>query len=614
MARGSGGISKTFVWILMGLLFVGLAGFGATNLSGTIRTVGSVGDQSISVDAYFRELQQEIRAVEAQTRQRLPMAQAQALGLDQTALARLVTRAALDQETADLGISIGDENLQAEILQIPAFQGLNGSFDRESYRFALNQAGMSESEFEDDLRRETARTLVQGAVLSGVEMPAAATDAVVDFIAARRSFTWAALTAEDLETPLPTPSSGDLRGFYEDNLADYTLPETKVITYALLSPEMIIDTVEVDADALRALYDERSAEFNQPERRLVERLVYTSEDAAAAAVALVESGEATFDALVEDRGLALADVDLGDVTRDALGAAADAIFAAEINDVVGPLPSSLGPALFRINGSLAAQITSFEEAEPELRDELASDRARRVIEAQSQDVDDLLAGGATIEELTSETDMELGQIDWTEASFDGVAAYDGFRTAAIEAQTDDFPEVAFLEDGSIFALRVNEVLAPRAQPFEDARPSVAEDWRISAQQAELEGKANRILSTLATDGDFQAAELVERTEAGLTRSAFIEGTPPTFMTEVFEMKPGDLRVISGGGAVIIVRLDETLPPADTSDTEALRAALAQQLNQALAQDLFDAYARDAQLRARPQIDQRALNAVHVNFQ
>ncbi|MEM9550255.1 MAG: peptidyl-prolyl cis-trans isomerase [Pseudomonadota bacterium] len=614
MARGSGGISKTFVWILMGLLFVGLAGFGATNLSGTIRTVGSVGDQSISVDAYFRELQQEIRAVEAQTRQRLPMAQAQALGLDQTALARLVTRAALDQETADLGISIGDENLQAEILQIPAFQGLNGSFDRESYRFALNQAGMSESEFEDDLRRETARTLVQGAVLSGVEMPAAATDAVVDFIAARRSFTWAALTAEDLETPLPTPSSGDLRGFYEDNLADYTLPETKVITYALLSPEMIIDTVEVDADALRALYDERSAEFNQPERRLVERLVYTSEDAAAAAVALVESGETTFDALVEDRGLALADVDLGDVTRDALGAAADAIFAAEINDVVGPLPSSLGPALFRINGSLAAQITSFDEAEPELRDELASDRARRVIEAQSQDVDDLLAGGATIEELTSETDMELGQIDWTEASFEGVAAYDGFRTAAIEAQTDDFPEVAFLEDGSIFALRVNEVLAPRAQPFEDARPRVAEDWRISAQQAELEGKANRILSTLATDGDFQAAELVERTEAGLTRSAFIEGTPPTFMTEVFEMKPGDLRVISGGGAVIIVRLDETLPPADTSDTEALRTALAQQLNQALAQDLFDAYARDAQLRARPQIDQRALNAVHVNFQ
>jgi peptidyl-prolyl cis-trans isomerase D len=54
MAAGKNSISKTFVWILMGLLFVGLAGFGATSLTGTIRTVAQVGDESISVDAYVR--------------------------------------------------------------------------------------------------------------------------------------------------------------------------------------------------------------------------------------------------------------------------------------------------------------------------------------------------------------------------------------------------------------------------------------------------------------------------------------------------------------------------------------------------------------------------------
>ena len=65
-ARAS--LSKTFVWIILALLILGLAGFGATNLSGTIRTVGHVGDKYIDVEDYARSLQQEIRAAEFETR------------------------------------------------------------------------------------------------------------------------------------------------------------------------------------------------------------------------------------------------------------------------------------------------------------------------------------------------------------------------------------------------------------------------------------------------------------------------------------------------------------------------------------------------------------------
>ena len=91
-------MSQTVVWIIMGLLIVGLAGFGATNLSGTARTIGSVGDEPITINAYGRELQREIRAVEAQTGQALQMDQVRALGLDRMVLDRLVTLAALDNE------------------------------------------------------------------------------------------------------------------------------------------------------------------------------------------------------------------------------------------------------------------------------------------------------------------------------------------------------------------------------------------------------------------------------------------------------------------------------------------------------------------------------------
>ncbi|NOD29414.1 MULTISPECIES: peptidylprolyl isomerase [Ruegeria] len=613
MAAGAKSLSKTFVWILMGLLMLGLAGFGAVNLSGTIRTVATVGDESISVDEYVRELQREIRAVEAQSGQPLQMSQARDLGLDRNALARLTALAALDNEVGQLGISIGDENLQQEIISIPAFQGVNGTFDRESYRFQLEQVGMTDSEFESDLRKESARTIVQGAIMGGVKMPATLTDTMIDYIGARRSFTVATVGTEALETPVAEPTDAQIQAFYDDNGEQFMLPRTKQLTYAILSPAMLVDTVDIDEDALRKLYEERNDEYNQPERRLVERLNFPSEQAAKDALAQLEVGGTTFEQLVRDRDLELNDIDLGDVTREDLGEAADAVFAAELDTVVGPLPSVFGPALFRVNGSLAANNVPFEEAEPALREELATERARRLIEAQSEDINDMLAGGATLEELAEETEMELGQIDWTRDSDEGVAAYDGFRAAAEAVQEGDFPEIAFLEDGSIFALRLDEVLPRRPEPLESASDRVAEAWQQAEIDKALREKADAILNQLAPDGDFAATGLPFRVENALTRTAFLNDVPANFMNEVFAMEPGELRVVSGNGAAWIVRLDEILPPADTDELRQLRDALSSQMDQALAQNIFNAYVRDAQTRARPVVDQQALNAVQASF-
>ena len=118
MAKGSNPISKTAIWILMGLLILGLGGFGATNLSGTLRTLGTVGDKHVDIDQYARQLSQEIRAIEAESGQSLRFAQAQAMGLDRAVLQRLITARALDHETAQLGLSIGDAALRDQIMEL----------------------------------------------------------------------------------------------------------------------------------------------------------------------------------------------------------------------------------------------------------------------------------------------------------------------------------------------------------------------------------------------------------------------------------------------------------------------------------------------------------------
>ena len=139
--------------------------------------------------------------------------------------------------------------------------------------------------------------------------------------------------------------------------------------------------------------------------------------------------------------------------------------------------------------------------------------------------------------------------------------------------------------------------------------SCSENVRAKA----LQNQANSILTQLATDGDFTATGLPFRVENALTRTAFLEDVPVDFMAQVFEMDPGELRVIPGNGTALIVRLDEELPPAETDEQRQMQDALAAQLSQALAQNIFDIYVRDARTRARPVLDQQALNAVRSSY-
>lgn len=612
MAKGS--TSKTVVWVLMALLVFGLGGFGITNFSGSLRAIGSVGDHEITVSRYVDAVRQEIDALQAQTGQPLPANTAIQLGLDKRALAKLIAFTALDDEAARLGVSVGDGNLREQLLQVPAFQGLDGKFDREAYKFYLSRKGQTEAQFETELRDDLSRGILQQAVLTGLREGQAYADTLTRFLAERRDFEWAALTEADLDQPLADPTEEQLAAFHKDHAAIFTLPERKRITYAWLTPEMIADSVEVDDSELKKLYEDRSDEFNTPEHRLVERLAFPDEAAAEQAKIAIENGAKSFDDLVAERGLELSDVDMGDVAQSDLGAAGAAVFTAESGDVVGPFDTDLGPALFRINGVLAAHTMSFDEARPTLRDELAIDRARRQIDDERDKIDDMLAGGATLEEVVRETDMELATIAWTKDSSDGAAAYSAFQDEAAKVSEGDYPSVIGLDDGGIAAMRLDAVLAPELQPLDQIRDAVTETWRQDTLSRTLEAQATALLPKIDAETDLASLGLTVTAEQDVLRSSFIDGTPPGFLDAVFHMKPGEARVLPMPGGAVLVRLDALNPPDENdSDVAALHRQLSQQAANGQAQDLFQYYINDVQSRVGLRLDQQAINAVNANF-
>lgn len=614
MAKGGNTISKTAVWILLALLIVGLAGFGATNLSGTVRTIGSVGQTQISTTDYFRALDNDMRRLGSQQGRAVTLLEAQALGLPDQVLSQLVISAALEEEARRIGLSVGDLRVAEQLQQVSAFQGVDGSFDREAYRFALENVGLNESEFEEDLRADSASTILQGAVLAGASLPDTYIDTILAYTGETRSFTWAALGPERLETELPAPTDTDLRTWYDDNIDRFTLPTTRDITYVWVTPDMILDSVEVSQDALRAAYEEQEDQFNLPERRLVERLVFGSNGDAQAAADAIASGDTDFETLVADRGLDLADTDLGDVTRDDLEDAAGAVFDAEIGAVVVG-PSDLGPAIFRVNAVLAAQNTPFDEAVPLLRDALALAEARRIIDSQAESYNDELAAGATLEDLADATDLTLGQIGWTGANADAIAAYPAFAEAAQTVSQDDFPEIDQLGDGGLFALRLNAVRPPEPQPFEDVRDAAQTGWQQAQTRAALVAQAETLVAQLGEGRTLAGLDLETAEVTEITRSARPQALPTDAVTTVFEMTKGEARAIEGLSGAVILYLDAVSPAdPDAPGNAQLAQALSQQADSDIAEDLFRAMANDIQARLGVEIDRAAINAVHANFQ
>ncbi|MBU2357445.1 MAG: peptidyl-prolyl cis-trans isomerase, partial [Alphaproteobacteria bacterium] len=355
--------------------------------------------------------------------------------------------------------------------------------------------------------------------------------------------------------------------------------------------------------------------FRQPERRLVERLVFATAEDATAAKTELDAGTTTFDDLVAARGLAMADVDLGDVAIGDLGAAGETVFAAATGDTVGPLDSDLGPALFRVNAVLAAEETPFEEAAPELRDELATTQARRVIQTDAETINDLIAGGATLDDLADRTDLELGTMDFTAASTDGPAAYEAFRTAAAAATEGAYPALVNLDDGGIFALRLDSVTPPAVAPLDQVRDRLEAAWRAAAEKTAILTRAEEIATTITPETDLATLGLTPTPSANLTRGSFVADTPADFMTTVFDMQPGETRALPTDTGAVIVRLNDVTPADLASERMTAQAAdITQQASAGIAQDIYTAYAEAVRARTDVVIDQSAVNAVNAQLQ
>ena len=608
--------TNVFVWILMLLLIVGLAGFGAGSFGGSFSSIGSVGNEKVPLKTYIRALNNQINQISQQTGQQFSLEQAKVLGVDRQVLEQVLAIAALDGQTKKAGISVGDEAVRNQLMDTQVFQGLDGKFDEKAYEFALSQADLSASEYDEILRRENARFLLQNAISGAIVSDDTYALTLLKFHRQKRSFDWVRLNSSHLEKPIAKPSGAQIELFYKDNPKNYTLPESRSITYAYLSPEMLFEGINLEKGELKKLYEDNIDQFVTDEKRSIQRLVFSNQTEATIALSSIQDGDKTFEQLVTERGLTLQDIDLGAIGASEIGLqASKEIFGSKETGLYGPYLSDLGPALYQVVSILNGKTISFEEAQKNLEFERKFEYATELMDDMVNDLDDLLASGATIEELANDTEMELKKTSFNlKNDLEGLEATSEFKIEASKLSLEDYPTLLNSSNGDLFAIRLDAINPPTLQALEKVEAQVKTDWKKKETINQLKLIANDIAAKFKNGSDLKNLGLIVNNTNDIVRGGSVEGLPKSILPKIFNLSIGEIAQDDNDKYIFIAKVNSILEFDETAEeNKKWIEYLTLQRDNQLAQDYLESFIVSIQDIEGVTIDQKSLNAVESSL-
>ena len=156
---------KWLMWITVALVTVTFLFFGIypSNVGG--ETVAKVGGYVITSDEFNRVYRNMYDSYRQLLKDQFN--ESFAKSLKSQALHDLIANRLLIQEAEHIGLKVGDEELQTEIMKIPAFTR-DGKFDRMQYERALNRINMTSVVFEANQREMRLRQKLEQVVMDGV--------------------------------------------------------------------------------------------------------------------------------------------------------------------------------------------------------------------------------------------------------------------------------------------------------------------------------------------------------------------------------------------------------------------------------------------------------------
>ncbi len=598
--------TSTGSWIakgILGLLVLSFLGWGVadyTTTGGSGNTVAEVGDREISFTEFYTSYQ---RFLQGQQLGGIEPEVARQLRLGETVLRGMTTRMLYEVEASRLDLTASDRMVLAEIEKRPAFQGAGGTFNRLQFENVLRQNGLSEAAMVELIRKDIGRGQLIGAVTAGSAAPTALIDRLFTHFGERRSAEFIQIPISGVTVP-EVPDDAALQAFYEERKEDFRRPELRGITYVLISPEAVAETMEIPEADLLAAYEDRKDELSQPEQRSISQILFNTEDAAqAAAQALRDVPLDELDARITELDLQM--IPLGDFTRQQVPneSLANAAFDLPGTGVSGAFEGAFGWSLVVVTDIQAGSEPTLQDVREMLSRDLALDRAYDEVFSRGSQLEDAFAQGMSLAEAGEAIGIEaniIQAVDATGRGPDGTPLEDlpeglTFLRTAFESVTQE-GDISFLEtteSNAMFMLRVDDITPSAIPNFGSVRDEVVAAWIDDARYQAAEQQAEALVARLGDGEDMAqiATELGVETDRieGFNRAG--QGPSGTRITDVlaqelFRIEPGNGAFAIDGDAFVIARLTGITPAEQASDP-AFKDNLADAVTGGMVNDLIE---------------------------
>ncbi|MFN7030048.1 MAG: SurA N-terminal domain-containing protein [Sphingopyxis sp.] len=600
--------------------FIGVA-FALSDVTGN-STFGGIGGANVakvgSEDIGVGELRDRIRLAYNQARQDQPgmtmAAFVESGGLDQV-LNQLVEGLAFDQFATEMGFGVSKRLIDGRIADIPAFAGVSGSFDQTAFETFLRQNGMTEAQLRRDLRQQL---LIEQIAAPIASMPRLAPGMAQPYAALLLEQRRGQATFIPASAFAPTADPGDaaLKTYLTQNAAKFTVPERRVIQYALFDAASVPVPAVTDAEIAK-VYKDNAAQYAASETRRFAQVIAPDQATANALATKVRSGTSLV-AAAQAAGLSASTT--GDLTQSSYAAtstaaAAKAAFTARQGDLIGPIQTGLGWSVARVEAVTARPARSLADASADIRTELAKNKANEAIVDYYNAIQDAVNSGASIDEIAADRKLTLATTPALLPSgrVPGQPAYTlppelaPLVSQAFQGSSEGEGQLATLVENQKFAVyAVKSIVAAAPPPFAQIRADLLSDWRFSQGQKVARDKARAIVK--AVEGGQTLAAAVSaagpnignvQTIGGRRGELGQNGQPvPPELALLFSMAKNSVKTleIPGNRGWMVIALADVQRPDPKSIEPARVAAIAQPLAPAFGNELIEQLAGEAKRR------------------
>jgi peptidyl-prolyl cis-trans isomerase D len=398
------------------------------------------------------------------------------------------------------------------------------------------------------------------------------------------------------------PTDAQLQQYYSANRGRYMVPEQRVLRIARIGPEQVAGVTASDQD-IASYYNAHKADYASKETRDITQAVL-QDQATANAIATKAKGGATIAAAA---GAGAAVTTLKDQSSDAYASvagkdAAAAVFAAPSGAVVGPVKSTFGWAVAKVDSVKTIGGKTLDQAKAEIAAKINADKRKGAIEDIVDKIQDAIDGGNNFAEATTQAKLPVtttplvtaNGTSRTDPTFKLPPELAPALKTGFDLEPNDPPEIVTLPNDQGYALVSPGQVVPAAPaPLDSVHDQVAKDWidaqamiraRQAATQIEAKVEHGTPFDQAMKEGG-PALPPVHPLQARRIQLALAQGPVPAPLKMLFTLGEGKSRLFPDpeGRGFFIVKVDK-IAPGNAMAQPALIGQMQNELQQGLSQD------------------------------